>query len=99
MKEKRSTTGISGVLNQDFAIQESMGPIYDRSQEHLGAADVAVIHMRELLLASVQQVVRGGLPVGHDKGPVPYDKLRAADAVIPLETPWQTVGALPDEQM
>src|SRR5262249_2454041 len=33
-------TGIWGVNDQDRAVQESMGPIYDRRQEHLGTSDL-----------------------------------------------------------
>lgn len=39
-------TGIRGVNIQDRAIQESMGPVVDRSQEHLGPADRAIIVAR-----------------------------------------------------
>ena len=38
-------TGITGPL-QDQAITESMGPVYDRSQEHLGTTDAMVIRVR-----------------------------------------------------
>ena len=34
-------TGIVGVSEQDAAIQDSMGPIQDRTREHLGPTDVA----------------------------------------------------------
>jgi phthalate 4,5-dioxygenase len=33
-----SFSGITGVNTEDIAMQESMGPIYDRSREHLGPA-------------------------------------------------------------
>jgi len=35
-KRPRSYTGIDGINQQDRALQESMGPIVDRSREHLG---------------------------------------------------------------
>src|SRR5581483_7379929 len=34
-------SGIMGVNSQDFAVVESMDPIYDRTREHLGSTDVA----------------------------------------------------------
>ena len=46
----RSFTGIRGVREEDLAVQESMGPIYDRSTEHLGSSDLAIIAMRRRLL-------------------------------------------------
>jgi len=57
-------TGIEGTNTQDFAVQESMGPIYDRTQEHLGSADTAIIQMRRLLLEAVRDVAEGRDPVG-----------------------------------
>src|SRR5947209_11780600 len=57
-------TGIQGTNTQDFAVQESMGPIYDRTQEHLGSADTAIIQMRRLLLEAVRDVAEGRDPVG-----------------------------------
>jgi hypothetical protein len=39
-------SGIVGVNPQDFAVAEGMGPILDRSREHLGATDVAIIRYR-----------------------------------------------------
>jgi phthalate 4,5-dioxygenase oxygenase subunit len=35
-------TGIEGIPTQDMAMWESMGPIADRSADHLGVSDVAI---------------------------------------------------------
>lgn len=93
IREGRSFTGISGVLNQDFAVQESMGPIYDRSAEHLGASDMAILHMRRLLLKAMCDHEEGRMPVGLNCPGVDYEKIKARDSVIPIDTPWETVGA------
>src|SRR3989442_521443 len=42
VQKTESFTGIEGVNVQDRAIQESMGPIVDRTREHLGPADKTV---------------------------------------------------------
>ena len=42
-----NATGIPGVNNQDRAIVESMGPVVDRENEHLGASDAAIIALRD----------------------------------------------------
>ncbi|MFJ7832167.1 Rieske 2Fe-2S domain-containing protein [Peribacillus sp. NPDC097284] len=47
-------TGIRGIANQDHAATETMGPIVDRSKEHLGTSDLPIIHMRRLLLQQVK---------------------------------------------
>jgi phthalate 4,5-dioxygenase len=54
-------TGISGVLMQDQAVTESMGPIYDRSQEHLATGDAMVIRTRRRLLDAALALANGGL--------------------------------------
>jgi hypothetical protein len=57
-------TGIFGINVQDHAVQESMGPIVDRSVEHLGPADKAIIFMRKQLALGVKVVADGGDPAG-----------------------------------
>jgi len=49
-------TGIAGVNTQDHAVQESAGPIVDRTREHLGPADRAIIVARQLLLKAIEAV-------------------------------------------
>ena len=72
-------TGIEGINTQDRAVQESMGRIVDRSKEHLGPADKAIIQARRLLLDAVKTVQAGGTPRGVD---ATYYTLRAAEGVI-----------------
>jgi phthalate 4,5-dioxygenase oxygenase subunit len=79
-------TGIEGVNTQDRAIQESMGAIVDRSREHLGPADRAVIQTRRLLLRAIRTVEAGGTPSG--VAPT-YYALRPAEAVVPRATGWR----------
>ena len=71
-------TGIDGVNVQDRAVQESMGRIVDRSREHLGPADRAVIQARRLLLQAIKTVEAGGTPPGVEPT---YYTLRPAEAV------------------
>ncbi|MBX5468172.1 MAG: Rieske 2Fe-2S domain-containing protein [Firmicutes bacterium] len=54
-----SYTGIDDVRVEDNAVTESMGPIYDRTQEHLAVSDVAVIRMRRRLLGAVRAYQAG----------------------------------------
>lgn len=89
-------TGISGFTNQDMAMQESMGPIADRTKEHLGTSDIAIIRMRKRMLESVRKFMNGERPIGLDTE-IAYDKLRSEQKLIPVETPWQSVGAFAGE--
>jgi hypothetical protein len=79
-------TGILGVNTQDRAIQELMGPIVDRSREHLGPADRAIIVMRQTLQNAVRTVADGGEAPGTTRN---LANLRAADAVLPLLADWR----------
>jgi hypothetical protein len=58
----KSFSGIYGIGEQDMACQESMGPIYDRTGEHLGTSDAAIIRMRQHLLKLAQQLETGHEP-------------------------------------
>jgi phthalate 4,5-dioxygenase len=60
---KENWTGLSGIEQEDAAMSLSMGPIIDRSQEHLVPADRAVVTLRKLLLRSTKSVAEGGDPV------------------------------------
>src|SRR5262249_31016472 len=62
VQKTETFTGIDGINVQDRAIQESMGPICDRSQEHLGPADKGIIQMRRLLREAISTVRAGGTP-------------------------------------
>src|SRR5581483_1977761 len=79
----RTYSGIYGVNDQDRAIQESMGPIYDRRQEHLATADIAIIAARQRLLQAVRDLQRGQEPYAASHGEI-Y-RVRALDAVTAHE--------------
>jgi len=57
-----SYTGIEDFLNHDACVTESMGAIFDRSREHLGASDKAVIAVRKCLLGTVKALQEGQEP-------------------------------------
>ena len=81
-----SYTGIDGINVQDRAIQESMGRIVDRSKEHLGPADKAIIQARKLLREAVRVVEAGGSPDGTGSS---YYSLCAHEAVLPSGADWR----------
>jgi len=81
-----SFTGIEGINTQDHAIQESMGPIVDRSLEHLGSTDRAVITARRLLVDAMKTVAEGGDPPGTGDS---YYHVRAIERVLPPGEDWR----------
>ncbi len=91
-------SGIEGVNSQDFAVVESMGPIVDRTREHLGVSDVAVIRMRRRLLDAVRAFQAGAPPLGLDPA-IPYERIATDERLIPIDTPWQVVGAFAGEDV
>jgi phenylpropionate dioxygenase-like ring-hydroxylating dioxygenase large terminal subunit len=87
----RSYTGIRGIREEDLAVQESMGGVCDRTTEHLGSADLAVIAMRRRLLDAVHAL--------QERGEVPYEarnaesyRVRSAALVLLRGVEWH-IGA------
>jgi hypothetical protein len=85
--QKRGETycGVRGIAMQDAAIQESMGPIQDRSKENLVSTDNAIIMARHRLLKAAREFQNGGvLP-----GLAPQDqRVRSATFVLPVDVPF-----------
>ena len=55
-------SGIQGIETQDRAMTEGMGSLCDRTEEHLGTSDVAVIAMRRVLERRAQDLQKGVRP-------------------------------------
>ena len=71
-KNWESYSGIPGVRQQDMAVTETMGPIYDRSHEHLGTSDSMIIRTRRRWLAVAQAFAEQGvLPPNVDNPGLP----------------------------
>ncbi|MBX5467996.1 MAG: Rieske 2Fe-2S domain-containing protein [Firmicutes bacterium] len=89
-RERQRTTdysGIFGIHTQDQAMTESMGPIYDRTSEHLGSSDVMVIRVRRRLLGAVRHLVEEGTtPPGVDE-PWVY-RTRSGGVILPEDADW-----------
>ena len=57
-------TGISGFPNQDLAMWVTMGAIADRSNDRLGASDMAIVEFRSNMLEAVQAFQQGKPAIG-----------------------------------
>jgi phthalate 4,5-dioxygenase len=80
-------SGLSGIAVEDWVIAISMGPVYDRTKEHVVAADRAVMHLRARLLESVHRNEAGGDPIGVG---IDYSRARPHfDTTISADAPWQ----------
>jgi hypothetical protein len=64
-----------------------MGPIYDRSQEHLGTSDSAIIRVRKRLMDSAKAFMAEGAPSPGVLDPAVY-QVRGAAALLPKNADW-----------
>jgi 5,5'-dehydrodivanillate O-demethylase len=62
--------------DQDRCAQESQGPIFDRTSEHLGVSDEGVILLRRLYKACIEAVQNGEDPVGIIRDPALNEIIR-----------------------
>jgi hypothetical protein len=74
--------GLDINVHDNWAV-ESPGPIQDRTAEHLGASDKAIIANRKLLLRAIEQIGNGEAPpiapAGKAEAPVGVDTIGTAE--------------------
>ena len=58
--------GVTALQAQDLAMTESMGPLYDRTQENLSASDLVVAQARHRLITAARDLAKGIEPPGRD---------------------------------
>lgn len=87
-------SGITGRGNayEDFVVQESMGPIVDRSQEYLGSCDQVIIRARKLLLGAVQRFRDSG-EISFAGPDVDYARIRPISFAFPRGSDWRIIDA------
>jgi phenylpropionate dioxygenase-like ring-hydroxylating dioxygenase large terminal subunit len=86
-KSGESYSGIRGIRQQDGAVTGSMGPIYDRSHEHLGTTDALIIRTRRRVIAAAKALRDDGIiPPGVDN-PEIYAQ-RSGGVILPRSVDW-----------
>jgi hypothetical protein len=85
-------SGIMGRGNayEDFAVQESMGPIVDRTQEYLGTCDRVIYRARKLLLDAVKRHRDTG-ELSFTGENIDWAGIRAVSFAYPGEMDWRDV--------
>jgi phenylpropionate dioxygenase-like ring-hydroxylating dioxygenase large terminal subunit len=82
-KAGKAFSGVEGFAMQDASLQESMGPVVDRTKENLGSTDIGIIMARQRLMRSVKALAeKGVLPPGAEPA---HQKVRAASVVLPRD--------------
>jgi phthalate 4,5-dioxygenase len=91
MQKTVNFTGIEDFLNHDACATESMGPIFDRSREHLGVSDKAVIAVRKSLLSSVRALRDGKEPphIVRDVQRNCFPHIDCFAYLLPRAVPWR----------
>jgi phenylpropionate dioxygenase-like ring-hydroxylating dioxygenase large terminal subunit len=83
--QKRGETfsGVRGIAQQDASLQESMGPIVDRTKERLVSSDTGIIKARQKLRKAVEALREDGVaPPGADPA---HHRIRSAAIVLSQE--------------
>jgi phenylpropionate dioxygenase-like ring-hydroxylating dioxygenase large terminal subunit len=79
----KTYSGVEGIAMQDASLQESMGPIVDRTKENLVSTDNGIIMARHRLLRAVKALNdKGEVPPGVDPA---HQKVRSAAVVLPRD--------------
>jgi phthalate 4,5-dioxygenase oxygenase subunit len=86
-KAGHTFSGVEGIGMQDASLQESMGPIQDRTKENLVSTDNGIIMARHRLMKAAKELAaKGTLPPGRDPN---HQKVRSVAVVLPSGTPFK----------
>jgi phthalate 4,5-dioxygenase oxygenase subunit len=66
----------------------TMGPIADRTNDRLGASDMAIVEFRKQMLEAVRAVQGGATAIGTGENAIPKS-VCAYQAVVPKTTDWR----------
>lgn len=80
--------GVPTVPLQDQAVTESMGPVRDRTKEHLGTTDAGIIRARRRLIEAAKALRDAGVTPPGAEDPSVYRGVRSASGLLPLEASW-----------
>jgi phthalate 4,5-dioxygenase oxygenase subunit len=86
-KAGRTFSGVDGFGMQDASVQESMGPIQDRTKENLVSTDNGIIMARHRLMKAARELAaKGTVPPGRDSS---HQRVRSVAVVLPAGTPFK----------
>lgn len=87
-------TGITGFPNQDIAMWVTMGPFADRTNERLGASDLAIVEFRKQMIDAVRAFQQGGPAIGTGELAIPRS-VCSFQAIVPKTTDWRDFAVRP----
>ena len=88
-------SGIQSInpAEQDGCATETIGTIYDRSNEHLGYSDKTIIALRKMLLGALSDLAQGKEPphvIRHERDR-DFARLRSLKGILPADVDWRLV--------
>jgi phthalate 4,5-dioxygenase len=79
-------SGVAGIAMQDASLQESMGPVVDRTKENLVSTDNGIIMARHRMLKAIKLLMEtGAAPPGIDPA---HQRVRSAAVILPRGLPF-----------
>jgi phenylpropionate dioxygenase-like ring-hydroxylating dioxygenase large terminal subunit len=90
-RTNRIYSGIDNIGVQDQAVTESMGPITDRSREHLSPSDLMIARTRRRILRAARDLADNGVPPPGVSDPFVYRAARSGEMVVTSGDHWEDV--------
>jgi phenylpropionate dioxygenase-like ring-hydroxylating dioxygenase large terminal subunit len=78
----------NNLVEEDMVVQASMGPITDRTKEHLSSSDVALVQARMLMLRALKNEAEGKHPLSPSGGEYYHDDPMPIDAMVASDEDW-----------
>ena len=88
VQREETYTGIHGIVVQDHAINEGMGPIVDRTFEQLAPSDMMINRVRRMLIKAARIHAKDGTAPVSASDPHVYHGIRSGQYVAPAELNW-----------
>jgi phthalate 4,5-dioxygenase len=83
------------LIEEDVAVQTSMGPVVDRSKENLSSSDVAVAQLRKMLIGALNADESGRPPPGSVFTPGGIRLPNALEVLVDEGTRWESAAFAP----
>lgn len=90
-------SGITGVALEDHAVSETMGKIADRTKEHLGRSDMAVVAFRRMMLRAARNFANTGEVPEADQSRFDWNEITAETFFFDSDKKWQDIQPLSDD--
>jgi hypothetical protein len=85
-KAGQAYSGVEGIGMQDASLQESMGPIADRTRENLSSTDNGIVMARMRLMKAARALAdKGEIPPGVDPA---HHRVRSAALILGPDQPF-----------